>query len=86
MRQDKRGVVKGPPTPFVDEMYAGAVNLAAIMLKTIEERLLGAPVEPVSPIGDQLAQIGRAYPSVPIIGGVWWQPGDAKPQPEIFQN
>ena len=67
-------------------MYSGAVNLAAIMLKTIEERLLAAPVEPVSPVGDELSQIRRAHPSVPIVGGVWWQPGNAKPQREIFED
>jgi hypothetical protein len=67
-------------------MYAGAVNLAAIMLKTIEERLLAAPVEPVSPVGDELSQIHRAHPSVPIVGGAWRQPGGAKAQREISQD
>jgi hypothetical protein len=40
------------------------------MLKTIEERLLAAPVRSVSPVSDELSQIRRADPSVPIVGGV----------------
>jgi hypothetical protein len=66
---DQQGVGARVARARVDEVDALAVDDGAELIEGVEPRLLGAPVEGVAPVGDQLPRVGEVGPELPAGAG-----------------
>jgi len=70
----------------MDEVQPDASDDGAVVMEAVEQALLGAPVESLLPVGDQLAEIGRVHSAVPALCILVWEASAPETGREIVED